>query len=1158
MKKNKQKGFTFTPAVLILLLLMVATTTFLIYVLNSGKAQRKVEASTISKYVAESGIFQLKAKLAKMTEIDGSGNVINKWYNAKTFKYDATYDPVTNNIAPTCADYIFPSLPSGGCDDANRNSTNTSKISNLIELREDPFNTASKVIGKYRLTIDDGVLTAGKTSTGSMVQGNDRYNNRIWSDTTNKNYFSKTGMIRYGIRVDGYATVNGVDIKPAQSVYGVLDIPQSTKTIKPDDWGGGTVKAPSSYMLTTNGLTDTLAVPTAEDKLLNLLSNQVITGPIHTNEQFAFTFKGNFDIYEPAGEKRPSKNDNFRVNTLRGIPNTGDNPPILGYQFSFFDATHPRRMTVFGTGFPSANTSLYYYLQYNDSSNNPHTVAWTNPLSSGICGAITTLSGPLLINTSHVVGDNYMEIALPNDITTPFNLSIGRSDQSVTCVIHDEDIKNTAPDEKLEIMGIMQSSKVHELLLDPPERIYDQNDNNSNLAKDYRFIGNLLTHGAGIPPYIAWDPLGNEPVTTDSSSRYYVNYLTNYNQPHNKIKVYSPLTFSNVSGSFHKPKLFYIHSHKAPNTSSGLSKWVASHEHKGNIFGLKSVDLLMNNSGTDYIYTPLQALTYDWTFYHRHEISPELLDLNHPVAPPTGSAPYYKDTFFTWGDTGVTFAYKPSATASKISPVLVPNNVNFNTQRIYFNQVLKSITGKELGVDNSGNFQDPAQITEDRDNGYYDAKNGIIDFRATYFGNDLKYTAGDFDGLDVMPTGSKISDTAIIYVNDKQYLDNTTANPHIKDDPTLPNPDYMKIADKKVNGDYKSYTYRQIPKNSSLIVPGIKNPVEGGVILVREGVVRIGGMNYDYPTGGAVRGNGYVSSSANVGRNTIIDGRLTIISYSEKKPTTYVNEDTSNTTDNNGDIVITGNIIYKNKIFKYKEQISSPNYTHEGFRQYPAWVQNAYDPVSQSSIVPSSIVDSNIKWITDTNSAPVALADMPCTKAGNCGTGNDIKEKVDALALVTSNDIKIPVMHYYQVDKYGVEENIYNSSNDDDKQKQDVLTIHGQLLAGHQITQTKAKMGLTPATVPSKNDQLVMFGSFYSYEQPDLSYFNRTPIDKFENSLGRIYMFDKGLSQIPLPAVPYFPISSTNPYDPASQFIPASNMPRIVPGTWKNVSDGKQ
>lgn len=1136
MKKHiKQKGFTFTPAVLILLLLMVATTTFLIYVMNSGKAQRKVETVTISKYVAESGIFQLKAKLAKMNEVDGTGKVINKWYNAKTFKYDATYDPVTNTPAPTCADYIF---TSASCTDTTRTDANTSKISNLIELREDPFNTASKVIGKYRLTIDDGVLTAGKTSTGSVVQGNDRYNNKIWSDATNKNYFNKTGMTRYGIRVDGYATINGVDIKPAQSVYGVLDIPQTTKTILPDDWGGGSVKAPSSYMLSTNGLTDTIAAPTPEDKLLNLLSNQVITGPIHTNEQFAFTFKGNFDILlEKASlPERRSRNDNFTVTSTRlGTPNTGDYPPILAYHFSFFDSAHPRRMTVFGTNFPAVNTSLYYSLQYNDASNVPHTVGWTNPISSGVCGATTTVSGGV-INTNKVIGDNYMEFDLPSDITTPFKLSVGTSTgQALTWYVHNEDIINTPPQKKLEILGIMQASKEGML----SERIYDQNDYSSNTAKDYRFIGNLLTHGFAIPPYIAWDPPGNEPA---GASTYYATYITNYNQPHNKIKVYSPLTYTNTSSSFTKPKLYYIHSHKAPNTT--IARWIGSHEHKGNILGLKSVDLLMNNSGTDYIYKPLQALTYDFTFYHRHEISADLLDSNHPVAPPAGVAPYYDDSFFTWGNAGITFTHKPTSSAAKISPVLVPNNVNFNTQRIYFNQVLKSMTGKELSIDSSNNFQNPAQITEDRDNGYYDAKNGIIDFRATYFGNDLKYTAGLKTGLDVMPTGSKISDTAVIYVNDKQYLN---------DDTRTPNPDYMKISEEQVNSDYKTYTYRQIPKNSSVIVPGLKNPVDGGVILVREGVVRIGGMNYK-TAGGSVRGNGYVSASASVGRNTIIDGRLTIISYSESKPTNYTNETVSNTTDNNGDIVITGNIIYKNKIFKYKEQINSPDYTHEGFRQYPAWTQNKYDPIGVVSPVPNGIADSNIKWITDGNSAPVDVADMPCTKAGSCGTGNEIKEKVDALALITSNDIKIPVMHYYQIDASSVEEDVFDPTN----AKQDVLTIHGQLLAGHQITQTKAKMGLPVDTVPSKNDQLVMFGSFYSYEQPDLSYFNRTPVDQFEYSLGRVYMFDKGLSQIPLPAVPYFPISSTNPYDPSSQFIPAANMPKIVPGTWKNVSDGKQ
>ncbi|MFN8674218.1 MAG: hypothetical protein U0457_19310 [Candidatus Sericytochromatia bacterium] len=1130
--RYQKKGFTFTPAVFIIILLMMATAVFLVYVMNSGRMEVKLENSAIAKYSAETGIFQIKSKLAKQTEILSDGKVVNKWYNIKTSEYDALpYVNAANKTlaTPTCADYIFPSLQ---CDDVNRNEGNTQKVSNLILLRENPNDPNSKIVGKYRITIDNGQLDSGKTSTGSLVAGYDRYNNKIWSNSTDKNYFKLDGLTRFGIRVDGFAVrADGVEVKPAQSVYAVLDIPNSNITLNPNNWGPTSeTKSPASYMLSTIGSTTSINGATSEDKLLNLLSNQIITGPIHTNEQFAFTWKGNFDLFEPATLKRSKKNESFTVLSKRGSPaNTGDLLPITVYQAGFLDGTW--RVTVFGTNFPSDINQLYYMVETKSGV----LVSWSHPVETGVHPST---------NQSYLKFD--LPVVSPTDF--PLRISVGSPDQSTSFTLATStDFKNYTPAEPLKIEGIMQVSKVGTWGLS--EKVYKQSDYLPALTDDYRFIGKFLS----APPnnYIAWDPLGDEPNFGDT---YYVTYITNYNMPHRKIKVYSPLTFSNTSGSFASSKLFYIHSHKAPGTT--IARWIGGHDHKGSIFGMSYVNLLTNDGVIDYIYKNwAQALIYDWTFYHRHEISSNLLNTIYNNS---------DNVFFFWAQED----FKPSALAEKYPPIVCPDEGKINVQRAYFNQVLRSITDKQLTVDNSGNYQNPNQIPEEPENGYYDASKhgGIIDFRATYFANDLKYTAGSSAGQPVLPVGSKITDTATIYVNDKQFFDYSSGPNTGYENPNNPNPDYMKIADSKLSADYKEYTYVQIPKNAPTMINGYKNPIEGGIILVREGVVRIGGMDWNNLGGNAtVRGTGYVNTTPGVkGKNTIIDGRLTIISYSEVAPSPiipaqrnkYLNEDFNNTTDNPGDIVITGNVIYKNKVYKTKEQVTDPNYQHEGFRQY-------YFGASPTSI---SQLDTVIPWVTgNLSDSKEGLPLDPMKKLDvDFGISDPNPLKFNSLALISSNDIKIPVMHYYQTitnssdPRYGKEDDEFDVYQDPFVRPymKDTLTIHGQLIAGHQLTQTKASIKpnlITPhTTIPSKNDQLVMYGSFYSREQPDLSYFDRSPADAFDTSIGRIYMFDKALSAVPLAGAPYFPIDSTY----TTTYVPTVNLPRIVPGTFKNVSDG--
>ena len=145
-------------------------------------------------------------------------------------------------------------------------------------------------------------------------------------------------------------------------------------------------------------------------------------------------------------------------------------------------------------------------------------------------------------------------------------------------------------------------------------------------------------------------------------------------------------------------------------------------------------------------------------------------------------------------------------------------------------------------------------------------------------------------------------------------------------------------------------------------------------------------------------------------------------------------------------------------------------------------------------------------------------------------------------------------MHYYQDTNEAAFEGYtypYTTAQYNSSSKQDVLTIHGQLIAGHQLTQTKAD---TDNKASSKNDQLVMYGAFYSFVPPILSYFDRTDyLYPNQESTARLYLFDQTLAQVPLGGSPYFPLIAGN-YTTTSLYVPGIDIAQIVPGTWKVIS----
>lgn len=1034
---KKQKGFTLTPALLILVLLIMGGVTYLIYINTSTKASRKIEKSQLARFAAETGLHFMKGQLSKFNKEIGVGNIVNEWYK------------VTYNSS--CIFYHIIDCPS-----RDNTTTGISKTSEEIPVKD-----GGNTIAKYKITLEDGSFLGTKTITGSTSEGFDRYGNKIWSNSTDKNYFKDEKVVRYGIRVDGYSIDSRGEKESSQSIYAVLDVPNNSDMNVFENWSEG---FPSKYLLTTDGFED-MPDPLA-DRYLTLIGGQLITGKVHSNNRIDFLWNGNFDIYNP---DRPTNTINEKYTVSHGRWSGAADPSPIAIKEIVRETSQPsNEVTIYGTNFSLDKTKTNIVI----NGSTP-----TNPIYVEEGKEIVP---PATTETSVGFGTK-LKINFPTTTTFPCTIDITSLDRSQTIryIINSaSDIKTNTTDPSyvppLKIYGLMQVNDRRGFLT---QQVYKQ-------TTDYRFIGPPTFPGFNAP-YIAWDPTGIEPAY---GNFYETTYITEKNVPHNKIKVFDNITYYGYS-ALNLPNLYYIHAHKAPGENS--FPWSATHTH-GDIFGMLGVNLTQAVKPTDYL---TSAPIVDWGHYHRHGIPQTLLTSVFQVP---------NDLFFKWGSSTATpdNTLKPKLASSKISPILAPNNFNFSNQRKYADQIMKIILNKNLSKDGSGNFNSLDEIAEDRENGYY--VGGLVDFRSTYFGNDLKY----YGGGDVLPPNSKITDTATIFVND---------------DPN--DSDYMKVMSSPPNSKYHAYIYRQIPRNGTSISktncpipndPRINYTANGGIIFIRDGVVRIGGANY--------RGN--VSSTVytnTLGNNTIIDGNLTIISYSEVKPIDYTDNDITKAIDNKGDIVITGNVIYKNRITPWEKDVIKSDYNYTGFRQYKSSIAN-----------PSSTSD----FITDSD--------------GKANYLMSVSEKVNGLALIASNDIKIPVSHYKHPSTL---ENHYTTPAEESSSNcpcKDTITISGELIAGHKLTQTKVADGDT-----SKNDRLILYGSIYSFLPPNLSYFDRTdPNNRDEEALGRIYLYDKTLAQVQLAGTPAFPNSLT--YDFTSYPVIGLTLPRIVPGTWKVVSDGAQ
>lgn len=582
------------------------------------------------------------------------------------------------------------------------------------------------------------------------------------------------------------------------------------------------------------------------------------------------------------------------------------------------------------------------------------------------------------------------------------------------------------------------------------------------------------------PHILAWDAYADTSREFSPGEVYRARFIS-----HSPISIQEKMTYSGNTPD-------YIYQHTHPVTTN-WPFYQTAHGHT-NIAGAD----LGANTLTDY-----DADT--WT--HTHEITNDV-----STDPVTSVAPASVDnTFLDFADP----AYKPAPAAEHFIPLLKADAdpTNYKNQLEQLNKYLELTLGVTLPR-NSDDSINPTNLgsapfnVTNYNKGYIVGKFPAshpntsppqVDFRAVYFGKpDQTYNAGTSAGQRIITSGSPISTTAGIWVND---------NPESSG--------YMKVAKEQVGSDYHRYLFRQIPPEK--------------VILVRDATVLIGNME---PKGNSCVGYkahcldflpGYASDP--VGRATIVNGQLSIISFTTTPAT---NEDQYSY----GDIVIAGNVLYHNEFY------ATPTQKTE-MRQLSAQPKSPY---TKSNAVGSDITginDSAVEWVTRTDG----------TRHRNAS--GQLVGSLDGLGLFATHDIKISVTP--MGNGYTKQSLLSCNSGGTLDNQEDEMTIHGQLVAGHRV-RVHAHLDDTPIEnlqridlvtnlcsieppYESYKDKLTFHGTIYSRESVNFSEYFR---------IKREYYFDRSLQQNPLVGAPYYP-KTDGDYKNQTVF---NNFPSLVPGTW--------
>lgn len=571
---------------------------------------------------------------------------------------------------------------------------------------------------------------------------------------------------------------------------------------------------------------------------------------------------------------------------------------------------------------------------------------------------------------------------------------------------------------------------------------------------------NYISHN-----FVDWSPAGDEPGSNDD---YEIRYIS-----HQPTQIFGEMSYAGSA-----PALKYRHEHVANGAPWPL--YQMGHPHT-NILGAN----LALNTVSDYDGVKLE---------HEHNISSDLINITNT-------------NYLTFANA----SYKPQSTTAHQVPLLKPITpdpgfANYYNQLEQLNKYLLLTLGVSMPRNETTGFLDPATLptTSDYSKGYMLGDAGqsppnvtVLDLRAIYFGRQLEYSAGAQSGNRVI-SDPEFPDPASPpsyppYDLGATPSDSDAYAPKIWVNENEQSADYMKVSATKLNADYHQFTYWPIPSSN--------------VILMRDGVVKIGNYKPKPPIGSCQFVSAECKDDDNfnehIGESTIIDGELAVISFTTSPPGTY-------DAYNKGDIVVAGNI-------KYRNYIVYDSSDQTAIRQMDPQPTGSFtETIPPRSPAISSMSDSDAMWVTNVDG----------TLNRDSVTGEPIGKR-NGLALYAANEIKIPTEHYAQ-QELATESPIHA----------DLVKINGQLIAGHTV-----RVYSTGGSVdPSVYDRMSYFGAIYTLKQLNTGgYFTKN----------RTFHFDKSLDTTPLVGALYFP---SPPGDYENQVI-FNRLASLVPGSWQKVSN---
>lgn len=986
---------------------------------------------------------------------------------------------------------------------------NTTSFADFRVVRENPVDPTSPVIGLYEVAVETGEkrsIFGSKTLTGSTLGfvpgstvsteqiGYDSYGNQLCDQSTPSTVCPGNYL---GVKVKAWLTDSSGNPRPnarPQSVYGVLQLDSR-------ELGD---EGPSGYMLESDEDMVIAANTEAHPDTGSIFNTGGFYGPVHTNSRFIFEWEsGDASGVQPQNVEIIEKGDSFDPNRFaESVARTFRDEsmlfrPFLGVLMAhrnnisasnddYDDLCTPRLLSppeIFELG-----TEFQHWPYFKEVE-----IKWTGAPQPALGSTYEIEFRRISDNTTRTL--TLTRGSIPSDFSTnPFYCDSPHGDyfncdyvnQPTDASPHPELIP---PYEAIEIVAIRQGATTY---------LPDHLPGGSLKLWFRRLIEWKDGSGTVVSP----------PTSPNTNEDYCVQYIN-----HSLINIYENMTYSGGS-----PIYRYWHAHPATENFGSLNQQAHGHN---NILG---ADFAINSVSGDPGYDGS-------TWRHAHHISNTNEIRNGPIPMASGSP--MPNTYLNFESSG----YQPANTSLHENPLLQPKGASdinhYNNQLEQLNQYLQLTLGVPLPrkpdgkLDNSVLLNAPFNATS-YEQGYILGKfpssasysstvvsklpsslqstEPLVDFRATYFGNDLEYSAGAQAGNPVISSPTSYEDTAWIWVNDNQS-----------------DSGFMQVAASRINGNFRRYLYRQIPPSK--------------LLLVRDAVVLMG--NFDPTTGSCTSQKGscldfHTGFAADPpGRATIVDGQLSILSFTTEPPplgeVKYYNK---------GDIVLVGNVLYHNDFY------ATPSDKTE-LRQLQTLPESPYSRSNTVNPSITSINDSAVMWVTNT--------DGTLHRVGGVAVG-----KLDGLGLFATHDIKFSITGHFNgspgspgLPDPALDINPADSQPDRDPvtglEMGDMFEVHGQLVAGRKVwvhgddkvtgIPFSGDEYLPDTYYHSFYDSLRIVGTVYSHAQPNFSEYFR---------VRREYYFDRSLQKNPLIGAPYYP---STPGDYRNQAI-FSVFPSLVQGTW--------